>query len=182
MSNRLFFLISSTLCAAGALTYCIMNNIIIFRGFSVLKKEQQVVQSFHEQKKKITLFFFKNNNLKQETETIVLTKDNQENCIILINRWLSLLIDEALIPFRIAVQSASYDITGKKLILSFEQSFLNSTDPVFKKLMTIEALLKTIRENIPQIQELYLLVNHRPLHDEHIDTAHAWPVHGFTHL
>lgn len=177
--NLLFFpaIISFVL---GIMTYLIINNIVIFRGFSASQKEQQVISSFKEQKKNITLFFFKNNHITQEAEIIILTEDYQENCITLINRWLSVLADESLIAFRIKLQSASIDRTGKKLILSFEQNFLKNNDSVFKKIMTIEALLKTIRNNIPHIQEVYFLVNHRPLHDDHIDMHHAWPIHGFT--
>ena len=166
----------------GALIYCFMNSLIIWRGIFALKYEQRIVQECAEQKKQITLFFYKNKSIRKEIETAVFTKDMQENCVIIINRWLSVLLDEGLISTRITVQAASYDISGKKLLLSFDQTILNHADPVFKKLMTIEMLLKTIRENISQVQEVYLLVNHNPLKDEHIDTVLAWPINGFTHL
>lgn len=180
MKQRLLFFLAIISFFLGIMTYLCINNLIIFRGFSALRKEQQIITSFKEKKKNIILFFFKNNRITQEAESIILTEDHQENCITLINRWLSVLADESLVPFRIKLQAASVDSTGKKLILSFEQNFLNGSDSVFKKIMTIEALLKTIRNNITHIQEVYFLVNHRPLHDDHIDTSHAWPIHGFT--
>lgn len=182
MKTISLLLISMAVFSGGILSYCIMNNIIIFRGFSAPYHERHIIQSFQEHKKKITLFFMKNNTLKQESETIIMTEDNQENCMVIVNRWLSVLADESIIPFRMKVQSASFDVTEKKLVLSFEQSFLKNSDPIFKKLMLIEALLKTIRENIPFVQEVYLLVNHQPLQDAHIDTSRTWPIQGFNPL
>jgi hypothetical protein len=180
MRLTFFLLIISALFGAGIITYCLMNNIIIIRNLNTPHIEYRVTQSFREQKKQIVLFFFKHGSFKKEIEYSVLTESNHENTMILINRWLTVLADEAITPSRISLQSASYDISGKKLIISFEQSFLNAPDPIFKKLMCIESLLKTIRENIKEVQEIYLLVQHQPLQDYHIDTTHAWPINGFT--
>ena len=159
-----------------------MNNIIIFRGFLVHRQERALVQTFKEQKKKITVFFYKNNTLHHEEETIIATDHKPEQSMMIVNRWLTVLADESIIPLRIKIQSAAYDQSEKKLLLSFEQSFLLNTDPIFKKLMIIETLLKTLRENIPHLQEVYLLVNHQPLQDFHIDMTRAWPINGFTPL
>lgn len=164
----------------GALIYCVKNNIIIIRNLNAPYTEYKITQMLREQKKQITIFFFKNGTFKQEVEHIVLTENKQENSMMLINRWLSVLADESITPFRINLQSASYDHSGTKLMVSFEQSFLSSADSVFKKLMCIESLFRTIRENTKDIQEIYLLVQHQPLHDAHFDTARSWPIQGFT--
>lgn len=164
----------------GSVIYCIKNNIIIIRNLNAPYTEYKISHTFREQKKQIILFFFKNGAFKQEVEHIVLTENKQENIMILINRWLSLLADEQITPFRVNLQSASYDNSGTKVIISFEQSFLSASDSLYKKLMCIESLLMTIRQNAKEIQELYLLVHHQPLQDPHIDTSRAWPIHGFT--
>lgn len=182
MKTSYFMSIIAGLFIIGALTYCIKNSIIIVRNLNAPYTEYKIAQTFREQKKKIILFFFKNETFKQEIEHIVLTENKQENCMILINRWLSVIADELITPFRVNLQSASYDPSGKKLIISFEQSFLSPSDSLFKKLMCIESLLKTIREYSNEIQEVYILVQHQPLQDHHIDMARGWPIHGFTQM
>lgn len=63
--------------------------------------------------------------------------------------------------------------------ISFEQSPFSSEQSTHSRWLFVESILRTVRENIPQITSVMLLVNHKQIIDRCLDFSKPWPTQGF---
>lgn len=138
-------------------------------------------KSMHEvrQKKEVTLFLYVNNQQKKEKDKIMWGTLITSNGACLINRWLSFAADEGITKTRISLQSVIVDQSEKHLFISLEQSLFDNEMSTHEKLLIIEGLLKTIREVMPDVQDVYICVQYQPLNDYHLNFSVPWPLGGF---
>jgi hypothetical protein len=159
--------------------YGIVSHTIIIRTPSFRTANQANTTTSHVYKKTVTLSLFKGETLKKEQQKIVWGTCAVDNYTLLINSWLTLLVDEGITRRRISLQSVALDTAQKHIFVSFEQTLFDAQDTTYSKLMMIESLLKTIKNNTDGIQDVYILVQHQPLQDAHLTFALGWPVRGF---
>jgi N-acetylmuramoyl-L-alanine amidase len=133
-------------------------------------------------KKKVSLWYWHKQQLKEEKRELFWTFDPLANGSLLIRSWLTLLEEEGLVK-NCSLQSLASS-TAQELLISFDHSPFRAEHwaqaSIGEKWMLIESLLMTIRTaELPAIQAVRLLVDHQPLHDEHLDFSVPWPCTGF---
>lgn len=160
---------------AGILFFALYNQWIIIKlpSFAPITTNGSLIN-----KKKISLHFFHQDKWKTETQDQLWTESVTKNLSQLINAWLAVLDDERIITKKTVLQSALLSQSGTAYI-SFDHNILSKEDPLFKKWMIIEGLLKTIRTNDIPIQNVQLLIQHQQLNDPHLDFSMPWPIYGF---
>jgi hypothetical protein len=130
-------------------------------------------------KKSVKRIFWHNDGWHIEETDLLWSDDKAENLTRLINSWLTLLDEEKVMEKKVSLQSIVLSPSGHDVYCSFDRNPFNKNNPTYEKLMWIEGLLKTIRENGIKIQQMFFLVHHQPLHDFHLDFSNPWPVSGF---
>lgn len=131
-------------------------------------------------KKTVPVSFYKNDNWHTEQIETIWEQDGvAKNSTRLAGAYFSLLYEEALTEQKIGIEAAATDSKGTTLYLSLTHNPLPTEATVKEKLMIIEGLLRTLRESIPSLTKLTLLVHHQPLTDYHLDFTQPWPLEGF---
>ena len=69
--------------------------------------------------------------------------------------------------------------SNKELFLSFNKDLFDKQYATFEKLMIIESLLKTMRDNKIAIQSVRFLVHHQIMTDDHLNFIISWPILGY---
>lgn len=168
----------SLLCLVlGAACYLYWQGWIIIRypGSSVSTSKLQPAVT----KKSVKLLFWYQDTWRTETTDVLWADTVDLTAYHLISQWLSLLDDEGLLDNKVTLQSALVSASGTELFLSFDRNPLPQEGSMFEKLMFIEGMLKTLRENNVRILGVRFLVQHKPMMDEHLDFSNAWPIRGF---
>lgn len=162
----------------GTILYAYQKEWIII----ILPQATAVYQSENVDEKlqhhKVALFFFKHKQWHKEEINIIWSPDAAQNVKTLANNWLMLLEDEKIIEKDIQVISAIIS-PSKELFISLNKEPFNKQDATYTKLMIIEGLLKTIRENKISVQSIRFLIHHQPLNDDHLNFSTSWPLSGF---
>ncbi len=130
-------------------------------------------------KKSVSLYYWKQDRWNRENVEIVWLASVEDRIKTLINSLLTVLEEENLITKKASVQSVSLNQKATYAYVSFDRSFLNKEHSTNSKLMLIESLLKTLRENDISLNYVQFLVRHEPMNDQHLDLSYPWPLHGF---
>ncbi len=130
-------------------------------------------------KKNLRLIYWQHDQWKHETQEILWTHDLGKNIYQTINAWLTVLDEEDIIHKKVTLQSALISPNKYDVYISFDHNPLPKERSTFYKWMLIEGLLKTLRENELNIQNVQFLVYHQPLKNQHLDFSKPWPVQGF---
>lgn len=130
------------------------------------------------QRKKVSLSFWKNHKWHRENSDILVSDDLATTLEHLINAWLAILDEEQVMDKKVALQAVLLTQADHAYI-SFDRSPFTKEAPTWDKLVWIEGLLKTIRENWGKIRQIQFLVHHKPLQDYHLDFSNPWPIQGF---
>jgi hypothetical protein len=163
----------------GFLFFAFYNNWIILFLPSYNIESVDKKTSVKQEKRDVALYFWKDKRWNKEEINLLWSKDNDaENIKYLINGWLNLTEEESHIPAA-NLQSVLISSSGQQAYLSFDRNPLPQEGPVYDKLMFIEGILKTIRENGVNIQGVFFLAHHQIMRDYHLDFSKAWPVNGF---
>lgn len=145
--------------------------------------EKQQVQSFSsEQKttyKTITLYGWQSNVYKKESTEIIYSGNIAQNLKLLLNSWLIFLEDEQITDKQNQIMSVALSHSKSEAFISFNQPPFDTSWSTYRKLMWVESLLKTIRENKIPINSIRMLVHHQPLQDDHLNFDISWPINGF---
>lgn len=137
------------------------------------------LRSITAQKKVIKHFFWHHDAWRQELAEILWSDDAVHAVSSLVTSWLSILEAEKINAKKISLQSVAPSATQQEIFCSFDRNPFSKHQSTYEKLMWIEGLLKSIRENGIKIQAIRFLVHHQPLLDTHLDFSNSWPVQGF---
>lgn len=176
--NKKYFILCAIAALCGMMAISLHNGWIMVRYPSPLTQANQYLNETASPKKTVTLYTWHHDRWQQEKTTLLWHTDKAEQIKYLINSWFSFLDEEKIIAKRVTVQTVLLTTTEQALI-SLDRSPFDKQCSVHEKMMLVESLLKTMRENHINIQRIQLLVHHAPLHDEHVDFNHAWPINGF---
>ena len=130
-------------------------------------------------KKDVWLMYWHNKKWNKEKIQILWSNDKAKNIQYLVSSWLNLLEEELVIKKKISLQTVLLTSSGNIAYLSFDRNIFSRKYSTHEKLMLIEGLLKTIRENDITLQGIYFLVHHQIMDDYHLDFSNPWPLYGF---
>lgn len=170
-----YILLSLTCAIAGIIFFAWYQEIIIIR-YPLVPQYSSTEMGI---KKKVKLIFWHNEQWHTETHDMIWYSNNGKNIYYLINNWLTLLDAENISAKKITLQPVLLTIAQHEAYLSFDRNPFAKETNTFEKLMFIEGILRTIRDNGIPIQQVQFLVQHAPLNDPHLDFSKAWPIQGF---
>jgi hypothetical protein len=173
---RLYILLSNVTFLLAIIFFATYKQWILFR--SPFLPNTIMTTSSIIQKKQIVLHYFHGDKWKVEKQELLWSDNIEKNIFQMINAWLILLDEERITAKKIMLQSALISTAGC-VYLSFDHNVLNKEDPIFKKWMVIEGLLKTIVLNGIAISQVQFLVQHQQMNDAHCDFSLPWSIHGF---
>lgn len=164
----------------GILFFCYQESwLIIISPFNA-QSQQNRSQEHNTTYKTITLYGWQNNAYKTESTEIIYSDHTAQNLKLLLNSWLIFLEDEQITDKQTQVMSVALSHTKSEAFISLNQPPFDQAWSTYRKLMWIESMLKTIRENKISITSVRLLVHHQPLQDDHLNFDISWPLTGFT--
>lgn len=164
----------------GVLYYAWQQQWIIITLTTHVQNQSSVPTSSYT-KKRATLFGWRLNRWVTEPIDILWGSEESHNTQQLIQAVLNLACDEHIISKKIAVERVLPHYQTSQLLIFLDQSPFSKSMSIHTKLMLIESILKTVRENGVKPSGLFFLVNNQPLHDQHLDFRQAWPIDGFCH-
>lgn len=135
-------------------------------------------------KKSAKIWYPHNGSLRHEKSEVLWSDDPATQLKYLVQQWISLINDErpqrkpVLLQATAALQ-AEPQKNAHSYILSFDRSLFLKESSIKEKLLLIESLLTTIRENIRAIKNITLLAHHEAMTDHHIDLSQPLPIEGF---
>jgi hypothetical protein len=164
-----------SLCVAALLFALWKEWIIIHVPYGQIRYEQKESAT----KKQVTLWYWSQNRWHNEKTELLWSQKMSENISQLVSALLVLLEEEKLIDKKTTIQSVALSGDGLTAFISFDRAPLAKQASVYIKWMTIEALLKTLRENGITLQQVQFLVHHQPMQDMYLDFSHPWSISGF---
>jgi hypothetical protein len=177
MNTKQFYsIVSSAAFVVALLFFAIYNQLILFR--SPWNARDIITSSSAIQKKQVMHYYYHGDKWKTEKQELLWSDSIENNIIQLLNAWFMLLDEEHITPKKTMVQSALVS-TADCLYISFDHNVFVKEDPIFKKWMLIEGLLKTLAVNGIACKQVQFFVQHQQLHDSHLDFSFAWPINGF---
>jgi hypothetical protein len=162
---------------AGNILFAYFNGIIIIRS----PWHAQQTTNYHaiNQKKECAFYYWHHGQWNQE-KIELMWSDNKESALVyLLNNWLTYLDEEHIIHKKVTAQTTLFSSNGHELYISLDRNPLDQEQSIHEKLLFIEGLLKTLRTNCTDITSVTFLVDHQPLHDQHLDFSNPWPITGF---
>lgn len=179
MTEKQYTIIGACSFVFGLLLCSYLNGWLIVRFPSYLNDIDQFYATTVISKKKVTLFVWHHDQWHKETTELLWSRDHTKNIESLVNAWLTLLEDEGLLTAQITLQSVLLASHDTHAYLSFDHTFLPQNNATRVKWRYVESLLKTVRENDIPISHVYLLVQHQPMEDYHLDFSNPWSIAGF---
>lgn len=125
-----------------------------------------------------TLWLHSAQGWHKEEQSCVFPHDTAAALQNLMGTWVSLVNEERISAQPLQLTSA---LVGDEHIayVSFEQTPFSLEQSTQSRWLFVESLLRTVRENLPQITSVMLLVHHKPLIDRCLDFSKPWPIQGF---
>jgi len=164
----------------GSLFFLYQESWIIITSPFSRQNEQTISLQNNTIYKTITLYGWQQNEYKTESTEIIYSDNIAQNLTLLLNSWLIFLEDEHITDKQTQVMSVALPHSKTEAFISLNQQPFDPAWSTYRKLMWIESMLKTIRENKIPISSIRLLVHHQPLQDDHLQFDISWPITGFT--
>lgn len=163
----------------GTLLVLINRKLIIIR-FNLGSANSGMQSEMSAHHKTVRLYFKKEMKWYHETTTLVWHSHNDaDNITTLVTQWLSVLIDEHIIPLHTTLESTAIAGTGSDVYLSFDRSLFEKNDATVTKWAIVESLMKTLHAVNGSLQSVTLQVHHEPMVDDHLELSSAIPIQEF---
>jgi len=179
MKQTYIAILAVTTFFSGMLFFAIYNEWILFSYPSYKVEVNQQINHMKVDKKDVWLMYWHNKKWCKEKVNLLWSDDTSQNIHYLVSSWLNLLDEELVIKKKVSLQAVLLASSGNIAYLSFDRNIFSSKNSTHEKLMLIEGLLKTIRENEIKLQGVYFLVHHQIMEDYHLDFSNPWPLYGF---
>lgn len=164
---------------AGLLSFLLYNRYIIFNLPIKTKHTEGNLAHLKKKSSSATLYFWKNDRWHSEKSTVLWSHDVSDVMRQLIKQLLDIFEQEGIIEKQVSIEQLLLTAHNTQALVSFDRSLFDKKSSTHYKLMIIESILKTIRENNIVIKELLFLTHYKPMHDSELDFSHPWPVVGF---
>ncbi|MBI2353085.1 hypothetical protein HYV11_02460 [Candidatus Dependentiae bacterium] len=163
----------------GGLFFLQQESWIIITSPFQKQATELVTSQLNTEYKTVLLYGWRNGEFKSESTEIIYSDDIALNMKLLLNSWLLFLEDEHITEKQTQIMSVALSVSKQEAFISLNQTPFDMNASTYDKLMWIESLLKTVKENKIPIAALRLLVHHQPLLDDHLNFDIAWPISGF---
>jgi hypothetical protein len=180
MKKNIYFIMCLILLSTGSLFFLYQESWIIF-FIPHQQTPTNIVIEQNSKTKEATLWAFNSHtrSLKKESIEMIYSDDIAQNLKLLINNWFLFLEEEGLIDKQIIVQSVALCENSAQAFVSINQYPFDKSMSTYQKLMIIESLLKTIRDNNVEISAIRLLIHHKQIVDDHLNFNISWPIQGY---
>lgn len=179
MNIKTILLLSLLCLISGSIFFLFHKEYIILRFRHDTLTTDHPLNTHHTYRKTVTCHFWHKNSWQKESQQCLWSDNKETNLKQLISTWLITLEQECSLPTKITTQAVVLNPNGYGAFVSFNQNPLPQNGPLYHKIIWIEGLLKTIRDNGVIIQSIHFLHNHQPLQDPHLDFSQPWPICGF---
>jgi len=176
--TRFYLTISGGALIIGIVLFALMHHWLIIRVPLLHGYQSYLPDQSSPTKKKIALHYYRD-GWHQEMTDIIGHESIDQTLSHLITAWLAHAHEEKLLSKKCTLLTVLLNEKQTVAYLSFDQPLHSALSTTFEQWMLIESMLKTITENGIRLQSIQFLVNHKPMHDAHLDYSHAWPVSGF---
>lgn len=173
--NPFFIRLGIVCCFIGIFIAGMMRGWIIIQLPTSLTKHQQTTSI---EERSCSFWLSTAQGFRNEKETCLWPHDTAAALQSLVTVWTNLTNEDAPGGKTLHLQTALMS-DGHTAYLSFEQSLFDSEQSTHARWHKVESLLRTIRENMPEITSVMFLVNHKPLIDRCLDFSRPWPIQGF---
>lgn len=178
MSNKRYLLLGVVV-MVGAFIYFSYNQQWLLICWPIKKQENNAENKQPITKKIIKKIFWNHNHWDSEEGELLWSNNGAENIKQLLSNWLIVLDEEKIMEKKVSIQSVVIDASGQEAFISLDRNPFDKKQSTYAKLLWVEGLFKTVRENGIKIQWIQLLVHHKPLVDYHLDFSNPWPLQGF---
>lgn len=181
MKKFIYVLLVLICLTSGTLLFLIQRKwLIIHWAFKSARDNTQTILIENSTQQKVRLYFWKNNKFQHEDAVIIWNTNNKPDTLKhLIDAWLITQNDENLFSKKIKVENIALDSYEQDAFISFDQTFPWQEWSINQKWLTIESLLKTIKEANLEVKYINILTHGKPLEDAHISFIQHLPIEGF---
>jgi hypothetical protein len=165
----------------GAFFFLIQRKwLIICWTFNPIQSSIPIISKDNSIQQRVKLYFAKDEKFRHEDATIIWNLENKNDTLKhLVDSWLSILHDEKIFSKKLTVESIGLNTSEQDAYISLNQIFPWQEWSIAQKWLTLESLLKTIKESGLGIKFVSILVNDKPLEDPHLSFIQPWPIEGF---
>ena len=180
MKPKIYAYTSLTLLLFGFVFFLYQESwIILFIPYQTSRQTNKIAPTHTN--KEIVLWLWNNTtqSFQKETTEILYSNDINQNIKLILNSWFLLLEEEGFTDKQINVQTVALCAHDTDAFISLNQYPFDEQASTHQKLMVIQSLLKTLKDNQIPILSIRLLIHHQPLIDEHLNFDISWPIHGY---
>lgn len=163
----------------GLISFFIYNHYIIFNFSMSPKQSEYALTHFKKKSCPVVLHFWNNNSWHTEKSFVLQSDDTADVIRQLVKQLLDIFEQEHLTDKQIAIEQVVLTAHDSQALISFDRNPLSKKSNTFGKLMLIESILKTLRENNIKVNDILFLAHYKPLNDAELDFSHPWPLYGF---
>ncbi|MGE0009870.1 MAG: hypothetical protein AB7F19_04950 [Candidatus Babeliales bacterium] len=164
---------------------CLLSAILLFaymKEWLIIRLPQvhtHIINESHITKQQVSLWYWRQNRWHHEKTELLSSHSVSDNISQLVSALLVLFEEEKLVDKKVTLQSVTLSSDGMTAFISLDRSPMSKQASVYIKLMMIESILKTLRENGIKIQKVQFLTHHQPMQDMHLDFSNSWVISGF---
>ncbi len=180
--KKINYLILTLIClVCGSVFFLIQRKwLVVYWTLSPIESNVRLISKDNSTQKNVNLFFWKNEKLKHNNAIIIWNAENKHSTLKqLIDAWLSVLYDEKVFTKKIITENVALSKSEQEAYISLNQNPPWQEWSIQDKWLTIESLLKTVREVELDVKFISILVNGKPLEDTHLGFNQLWPIEGF---
>ncbi len=171
----------SFLCISiGLLYFAIQHNWIMVQ-IPFISSGAQENSALNQVGKKTTVhvWYYNHGSLIQEPIPVLWYDYIPTTVRAITQGWLAVLEEAGCCNKKIAIESVIPSQGDQEINISFTRNLFDQEESIMDKLLRLEGLLKTLRENKMPYKYVRFLVHHQPMYDPHIDLSYPWPITGF---
>ncbi len=161
----------------GSMFFLFQNRYLI-----IIKKPIHTAVQGNNKTQNFTLTFFKNEKQITETTPLLISENIERVTTQGLIAWLKGSIDHLLILPNVQLQDIAFSSTKKLIFVSFSRSIFKQQDSILAKAIILKSITLAIKELSPKTETLFLLVDYKSLHDEHIACNQGLSITHFTKL
>ena len=179
VKSSLYYWLTAVFFAAGLGYYALQSGWLIIQ-LPFLNATAPSHQKASARGQSITLYAWNNNQWKKERTELIVPTDPAPGAQVIIQALLAWLAEEKIMQKKVIVEHVLMTSTQQELFVCFDKTLFSKAMSTHLKVMIIESILKTVRENEIKVPFIRFLVDHQPMQDVHIDFTHSWPLEGYS--
>lgn len=176
IAHNIFISLTAALGACAFFAWYHGYILVMVPGMHTLNT-QPAAQQYH--KKEITVWYYAHGAHASEKINVVWPDDIADQAAVLVGTWLTLINEHELLSKNVSLESVACTQAYTELILSLDRNLFEKQMSTYTKLMLIESLFMTLRDQHMCVQAVRMLVHHKPMQDAHLDFSNPWPLCGY---